>query len=235
MRRVVIAASVACLAVSSASALTLIATRESGYFAGNGGEFSIFGTGFEANYAANVIVTTTRGTGFQTFCLEVNESLIVPRMYEYTMETYAIEGGVGGADPVLGGDPLGRGTAWLYRQFATGTLALYDYSPGPGREASAGMLQQAFWYLEDEITLADWTANPFLSLAASQWGGDINEAKETATLAELGGVRVLNPFLQGTHYQSVLVYTRVPDGGLTIGLLGLSLAGLSRMRRRLMA
>jgi hypothetical protein len=42
------------------------------------------------------------------------------------------------------------GVAYLYSQFAAGTLSGYDYTYGGGRVASAGTLQQAIWYLLGE-------------------------------------------------------------------------------------
>ena len=48
---------------------------------------------------------------------------------------------------VLNPVPITQGVAYLYSQFAAGTLAGYDYTPGSGRVASAGNLQEAIWYL----------------------------------------------------------------------------------------
>ena len=230
---------VLCSVAGSASALTLTIDRVAGYYSGNGGEFSIFGVGLEGNYAAVATVTVGNDVGFQSFCLEFNESLTIPGTYDYTIGTAAVEGGVAGGNP----DPLGRGTAWLYNRFATGVLTGYNYTPGAGRVASASLMQQAVWYLEDEISLTavELAGNSFLQAVITEYGS-IATAKATATQNMLNnlGVRVINPTVVGTQTprQSQLVYIGerppgVADGGLTIGLLGLSLAGLGRIRRRL--
>lgn len=217
-----------CLTAGYASALSLTINRVAGHYSGNAGEFTIFGTGFEANYASDATASIGGVLGFQSFCLEIDEFVTSGASYDATIDTEAIMGGAGGGSP----DPLGRGTAWLYQQFATGQLEGYNYAVGSGRVNSARLLQDAIYYLEDEITAIP-SANPFLSLVELQYGS-LALAKETASLSELNqlGVRVLNLTANGVHHQSQLVYVGVPDGGLTLGMLGIALAGLGGMRRR---
>ena len=237
MKKSAVAVMAACLVAGSASAMTLWIDRVEGYHpvGSLGGEFSIFGTGLEANYAAVATASKGGNTGFQSFCLEFNEAINLGGQYDYTIGTGAIMGGVAGGNP----DPLGIGTAWLYQQFATGVLADYNYVvPGAGRETSAGLLQDAIWYLEEElgpVTETEITGNIFLQAVVAKYG-DIATAQADASMSDLQKlrVRVINPtdMVTGAPRQSQLVYG-VPDGGLTLGLLGLSLVSLGHIRRRL--
>ena len=45
-----------------------------------------------------------------------------------------MNGGISGGNP----DPISRGTAWLYLQFAKGTLAGYNYGLGPSWQRQRG-------------------------------------------------------------------------------------------------
>ena len=89
--------------------------------------------------------STTFNGGFETFCVEKNEYFTPGASYYYGISQKAINGGVGGPHP----DPISKGTAWLYLQFATGMLTGYDYST-MGGNASAAELQETIWWLEGE-------------------------------------------------------------------------------------
>jgi hypothetical protein len=86
-------------------------------------------------------------TYFQTFCVEYNEEFYPGTSYGVAISSRAMYG----SQPPTG-DPISIGTAWLFSQFAGGTLSGYDYSYGSGRSSStsAGALQQAIWWLEAE-------------------------------------------------------------------------------------
>jgi hypothetical protein len=225
------------------------------YRAGSGGEFNITaadGGGAALLSALSGGYTTVNGTavgtadgtrmnagfggtiGFQTFCVEYNEFINLGGTYTATISDGAIYGGVGGGIDPDGSGPLPQtdlvsvGTAYLYSQFAQGTLVGYTYTNGAARAASAVMLQEAIWYLEDEIglTAGQIDANTFLQAAFAAYG---EGAKDNS--GGLYGVRVLN--LGGVapdQKQDQLIM--VPDGGLTLTLLGLGLSGLSLMRRK---
>ena len=78
----------------------------------------------------------------------MNEHFTPGSTYYYGISQGAINGGISGGNP----DPISRGTAWLYLQFATGNLANlanYDYSAGAGGNASAAALQATIWWLEE--------------------------------------------------------------------------------------
>jgi hypothetical protein len=225
---------------SSASALTLTMTA-SPYGNGNGlhgGEYTATSATL-SNAGYSPLVTAGLATGaIQTFCLEYGEHFSFGSSYSYSIGTAATLGS-GGA--VNGADPISNGTAWLYSQFATGTLANYNYS-GAGRAASASELQLAFWFLEDETPLISGygsynpNSNIFLSAAISQFG---SVANAKADASNLFGVSVLNLTTGNTHNQSQLYYSgggnipSTPDSGSTLVLAGFTALGLMAARCRI--
>ncbi|HSW38132.1 MAG TPA: VPDSG-CTERM sorting domain-containing protein [Acidobacteriota bacterium] len=194
---------------------------------GIGGEFraEVVGNWLTlGNYAASTGTTNS----FQTFCLEARESLSYGTTYDAVVNTAAVWGGVG-----LSGDPLSIATGWLYSQFARGTLADYnfDITNAAARKVSAGLLQNAIWFLEDEIA-SDESANPFVIAAVTKFGSIDNAKKDGA---DIYGVYALNLTVQDEagkvlRRQDVLVM--VPDGGLTVLLLGMAFAGIAGISRR---
>jgi len=230
-------AAVGMMAVASTTALavpdaTVTVVRTSGYFdtSYGGGEFTMKGSPW-ANPAHYDVATLVAG-GFQTFCLELNEGISGQPFHAY-LNTAAVAGGLGGGSP----DPISIGTAWLYKQFAEGNLSGYDYTPGAGRAASARALQEAIWYLEDELTSLG--PNAYVSLVVAKFGSLAN-AKANYDPASAGfRVAVLNLYgvdrITGktdwtARKQDMLVY--LPDGGMTLVLMGGGLLGLAMIRRK---
>jgi hypothetical protein len=116
---------------------------------------------------------------FQTFCIEKNEfiSVLPPGNYYVTLNDRALKGGYGAAGTYAGdvsgsiapgsftstspyvyagpnlsvGDPISEATKWLYNAFRNNQLdeavAGYAYD----NNTSANALQDAFWFLENEI------------------------------------------------------------------------------------
>jgi hypothetical protein len=126
-----------------------------------GGEFNISPT-VGSGYGANVIVNN----GFETFCVGRNVNIIVPGAYYDFVDpngNYLIQDG----SPVT--KVLSKGSAWLYSQFAAGTLPDYDYTPGANREGDAYALQIAIWALEGSYGI-DPSADKFLSAATNHFG-----------------------------------------------------------------
>lgn len=197
-------------------------TRIAGHYSGSGGEFTVYGyTNLTNDGYAGPAKNVANAQSFQTFCVESNEYTTNPT--SFVVNSAAVAGGSGGGTP----DPLSVGTAWLYSQFALGVLSGYDYTGGSGRSASAGLLQNALWYLEDE---ASGSANVFTALAVSAFGSLVNAKADAAVGAY--GVYVLNAYdAQGAKAQDFLY--RVPDGGATLSLLGGALLGLAALRRRM--
>lgn len=241
---------------SAPSALGFAVNVERGSFQVNpGGEFVAIETqGFVNNYAAVAQQTVgfpnpnsvTKVTGFSTFCLERGESLNFTDNYTGTLSLTVMTGGPDYTDPGPG-DPISKGTAWLYSLFATGNLVSYGYNYGTdpysnaeiqARKTSAEALQKAIWYLEDENAGGATAANnAFLAAVVSHFG-TIGSAKAAADASF--GVSAINMVLtsdRGARRQDVLVYlgTPVPDAGATLGMFGAGLVGVGMLRRRWVA
>ena len=163
------------------------------YQNGNGGEF---------NAITTPLVGSPNLGSFPTFCLEYVEHIDQPPSgpYTYTINTGAVEGGgfANGAyatDPNTGlpMDNISIGTAWLFSQFAAGTLTL-DNGTGSyfdaNRYNNAGELQQAIWYLEAEPNGSD---NGYVVLAQSALG-NLTLAQVEADSGGAYGVVALNLF-----------------------------------------
>ncbi len=215
--------------VAQAVPVPVTVTRVSGYYSGSGGEFTILGSPWANpnHYSSPTLVSG----GFQSFCVELDEFVSGTRFAE--LNTAAVHGGKGGPSP----DPVSKGTAWLYKQFAEGNLLGYNYTPGSGRETSAVLLQEAIWVLEDELT-GPSGPNAYLAMVITKYG-NLTNARDDHTDADGFRVRVLNmwgkdPTSGNIDYnqpkQDMLVY--LPDGGLTLVLLGGGLLGLAVWRRK---
>jgi hypothetical protein len=203
------------------------------YKTGHGGEFTLSPTGSDAldtsYYFAGAKDFGVSGS-IQSFCLEYSEKIYgYPSVYDVAINDYANEGGVSG-----GTDPLSQGTGWLVKQFATGVWeGSLSYNYGAGRTASAALLQEAIWMLEEE---AGWNYNALnvYALAAFTEFGDWDTAK--GGFASDYGVKALNltRVTDGEFRQDQVFYTgkSVPDGGVTVALLGMAMVGLAAMRRR---
>ena len=105
------------------------------------------------------------------------------------------------------------GTAWLYSQFAAGTLIgsgpfPYVYANGGGRTATAGDLQEAIWYLQGEAALVDGGADgtAFYNAAVSALGAAIDDPANGAY-----GVVVLNLTSSGGNAQDQLMVVPNPS------------------------
>jgi hypothetical protein len=124
--------------------------------------------------------------GFESFCLERQETFFPGSLYESVVSDRAILGGNGGPFDLLDGR-----SAWLYEQFRAGTLPGYDFTPGPGRAASSADLQMAFWFIEQELGA---TSNAFVTLANTQavLAGYVTANPDGSfTTLSIGNVRVL--------------------------------------------
>lgn len=207
--------SIAALVSTRSFADTVTLTQASTHGSTGGGEF---------------IATPTGGllgsTPFKTFCIEYNELINFNTPYNYVLSDKAVNGGVAGGNP----DPISLGTAWIYSQYRQGVLAGYT-----GNTASQDTLQNAFWWLENEITLADPGANSYLAAAYTSLA-----SFGVTTLADLQqnagtqnfGVSAMNLTDQNSiKKQDQLAYVSVPEASASL-LFSMSLTGLPWFVRR---
>ena len=162
---------------------------------------------------------------FDTFCLEKNEYINFTQHYDYTIDVWAIQGGVAGGNP----DPISEDTAFLYNAFRTDALALLGMDVTS--EADVTAFQYAIWLLENEVTSIPTAYNPkaqaYLGLA------------DAANWEDIGNVRVLNLTYnagvatnQRTVFaQSMLTLLPVPEPSILI-LLGLGIFGVGVASRK---
>ena len=189
------------------------------------------------------------GYSFTSFCLEREEAMFFgpgsfggsggSPSFTHPFEVVGITdrafaGGINTEDPGPG-DPISSRTAYLYQNFVRGTLAGYDYA-GPNRVASADALQNAIWFLEEEI------ADPFDGIADPATQALITSFLnlDLGAFTGIGDVRVLNIVYRwdgpggvaGGNGQDILVVVPLPQTfGLGMaGLLGV--VGVTARRRR---
>lgn len=206
------------MAVTVVKANSVVLTQGS-YSYDVGGEFTATTSqSFLNNYVPSTIVNG----GFETFCIETTVNFTPGSTYSYNLSNT---------------DSLGRqlteGAAFLYYEFAKGTLTGYVYNNIAQRQADAGLLQAAIWWLQGNQTYNDGSYqipntsnNPFYALAINTLGS-IN-----ATNANNGQycVDVLQMWDGTSPAQNQLVL--VPDAGMTSGLLGMGLVGMFLVQSR---
>ena len=253
---IALAAVVATPSLFAAMSVTLVDSSGNSagltYSYGNGGEFravanadlsSVVNWGAYSTATKGIVGASDTGSWgynssmagqryFQTFCIEATEEFYPGTPYGASISGNALYGHLG-ASP---GVPVTLGTAWLYSQFAKGTLSTYDYTYGSGRSGTAGSLQQAIWYLQGENGGVD---NSLVTLALTAVGGAANlfHAANGAF-----GVEALNVGDPGTAQDQLVIITdairarllAVPEPTTMVagaGALGLALLGIGRARR----
>jgi len=214
MKKLLILAALAgLLGAQQCLALTVAVTRNAGLWNDSGGEFTITDPpepSFDQIFNAYAPVATFNG-GFQTFCISTAISVLSNPQ-----------------DATL--DPAGvsLGAAYLYRQFATGQLADYDYSTTDGgRPASALALQNAIWELQGFTPHDPEAGADYVALVVGMFGD--------GAYADSGGQYGVERLLltsNGADSQPMLALEPVPDAGGTLMLLGVALSSLGAFSRR---
>jgi hypothetical protein len=204
----------------------------------NGGEFTLQITnsslnwllgGYKEDVTKNVLLTTST---FETFCLEKSEYISFGTGYFATIDSAAIGGGTDSGNVIGDGkDTLSIGAAWLYYNFAKGSLTGYNYpDTGGTRASSAGTLQQTIWYLEGEQTILP-TNHTFYDQAvayASSISKDVKADNDRISVA------VLNLWNNAAHTslaQSQIIVTPIPGALLLFGSGLIGLVGLRRKKK----
>jgi hypothetical protein len=135
---------------------------------------------------------------------------------------------------------LTEGTAWLYSQFAAGTLGGYDYSTTSTstRATTAMEVQEAIWTLQNSpgAPLVTVGSDPFLAEVVAAFGGSLTNAMTSATPG-YDGVQIMvltnnNSSEGSTPNAQPQLYYSVPDNGTTVLLLGVALVALMGFGRR---
>jgi hypothetical protein len=198
------------------------------YYPGlGGGEFTAYTSqDFTGNYAASAQAFG----GFETFCMETGVEFSPGTSYYYTL------GNVTQPNPGVAqegsGLALSQGTAYLYYQFGKGLLGDFDYTPGAGRQADDNLLQAAIWALQGGQSYGGYptpiTSNKFYIDAVNALGGSVLDPYAGSDVAVLQVWS--NPDDTGPAQNQLVL---VPDGGLTVALLGGALIGLQVLRRKL--
>lgn len=148
---------------------------------GGGGPFEVTVIGNPVGPLGDVKAAAGGGM-FLSFCIELNEHLSFGGPFDATVANAAVLGGVGGGSP----DPISKATAWLYSQFRAGLIA----TTAQGQDD----LQNAIWWLEEEITSTTVAGTALVSQAVAATGAaDALSARLVDANGEYG-VRVLNLF-----------------------------------------
>lgn len=180
--------------------------------AGGGGAFHVYDT-------SNHLL-------FDTFCIETNEYFNPGSLYYIGSITEkailnASDASKGYQGPPVNGDPLDSKTAYLFYKFSTGTLTGYTM----GDAASANALQQAIWFIEQEIS------GPLSGKALAFYNDAVTNAGTS-----LWGVSVLNMY--GSYNSTTGQYSdpkqdmlTVPEPGI-LALLGIALSAVGLAARR---
>lgn len=180
-------------------------------------------SGVLANYASVAKGNAHSNYAFWTFCIEINESFSSEGLYNVSLSNAAVNGGYSGGNP----DPISNATARLYSLFATGQMSSlvggFVYGAAGGAD-----VQEAIWYLEGEDSVLNRSgASSIIAALGASFNSNSNYTGSAVRVMNL--TNTTSPY---TNRQSQLVYVGVPDGGSSLLLLGLGLAGLGVLSRR---
>ena len=174
------------------------------------------------------------------YCVERNEVFNNGSSYTFTIDPFvSLEGG-------SGAESLSAESAYLFDTFARGLWASRSLTFSTSSDAQTEGLQQAFWILQGDQTLAGvlsaYGGNTSLAAQAQTWASTYISAATNAVLSGawsgIGAVRVMNLW-SGTAYteaadkQSQLVLTLPIPSSAWLGLGMMSVLGVvGAIRRR---
>jgi hypothetical protein len=219
---------VAALALPAMAGQVSIGPGYGPYQTGSGGEFTftpLLNSLDLSGYGGGATNVVGAPGSFETFCIEGGEYIYPDSTYDFALSNGSIYTGV----------PVSQGAGWLYSQFATGNWQNgLTYNYGANRTTSAALLQNAIWWLEGQENIAYDGTNPFMAAVVAQFG---SQAGALAAGGGSYGVYALNLWVPGEDdtlagaRQDMLFYA-VPDGGMTLMLLGGALVGIGALRRK---
>jgi len=182
------------LAINQTTSANNIVLTQNQYTSGTGGEFHA--------------VTSQNGT-FQTFCVQPSVYFTPGNIYSYTL-----------ANSDSHGNPLSKGTALLFSEFSSGTLAGYNYTDANIRSYDAGLLQSAIWGLQFGNVVNN---NPYYSYACNVLGNTVFDANNGQY-----GVQIVQLWAGNCEAQNQLI--SVPDSCSVLLLLSVSMLVLLVIR-----
>lgn len=188
-------------------------------------------------YVSTTGGTTSGRTWFETFCVEPTTGVGTPMVAKLNYS--------GGQSKNSNGVALNLGAAYLYKQFATGTLSGFNYSG----TTSNGMLANAIRVVLGFDTLGNWASNTFLAQLLAENSSQaywVSSYDPGQYYSEIGNysVFIMNVYsTAGANRQDFLYIAKANGNGgsdvpepasiLLWSLGGLGLAGSWARKRRL--
>ena len=159
------------IAANSTFADTVSAIR-SPFSYGDAGEMTAYT--LPDTFLPGYVPSTTVAGGFQTFSAQGNLTFVYGKTYQLVL-----------SQSDASGHALTEGAAMLYYDFATGSLAGYDYNSADAyaRTQDSGELQSALWNLQGYALpgsqyFTGGAGNPFYDLAKSDLGTNLTAAND---------------------------------------------------------